>query len=133
MVRHTDNLSGKICAMHGNAQRSGNGVMTDVLIVLCTCPDPSAAEKLAAGLVDNGFAACVNIFPGIRSIYRWQDELQVDDEVLLLVKTSRDAYPQLERWLLDNHPYDVPEVLALPVETGAADYLAWVGGETSGR
>ena len=108
-------------------------MMTDVLLVMCTCPDLPTAEKLAEGTVENGFAACVNILPEIRSIYRWQDELQMDDEVLMLVKTSREAYPQLERWLLDNHPYDMPEVLALPVETGAANYLAWVGGESSGR
>ena len=107
--------------------------MTEALVILCTCPDEATASRLAGDLVEENLAACVNILPGIRSIYRWQDELQMDDEVLMLVKTSRDAYPQLERWLLDNHPYDVPEVLALPVETGAANYLAWVGGESSGR
>ena len=104
--------------------------MTDALVVLCTCPDTKVAEELAAGLVDAGFAACVNILPEIRSIYRWQDELQTDSEALMIVKTSQGRYMQLERWLLEHHPYDVPEVLALRVEAGASKYLAWIDQET---
>jgi periplasmic divalent cation tolerance protein len=105
--------------------------MTQVLVVLCTCPDPATAELLAAGLVENGLAACVNILPEIRSIYRWQNEVQQETETLLVMKTSRETYPQLESWLIDHHPYDVPEVLALPIDRGAPDYLDWVIQETT--
>lgn len=100
--------------------------MTDALVVLCTCPDMQVAETLAGGLVGNDFAACVNILPKIRSIYRWQGSLQSDSEVLMLIKTNQYRYVKLEQWLLKNHPYDVPEVLALTVEAGAHDYLDWI-------
>ena len=103
---------------------------TDVLVVLCTCPDEPTAARLAGGLIQQEVAACVNVLPGIRSIYRWQGELQEDGEVLMIVKTSRSAYPQLESWLVEHHPYDVPEILALPAVRGSAAYLQWVKDET---
>jgi periplasmic divalent cation tolerance protein len=122
-----DSLSGKImrhvCSIH---HKKSNDSMTDALVVLCTCPDLKVAENLAGGLVGNGFAACVNILPQIRSIYRWQSELHSDSEVLMIIKTNQQAYVKLERWLLDNHPYDTPEVLALTVEAGAHNYLDWI-------
>ena len=105
--------------------------MTQVLVVLCTCPDSATAGSLATGLVENRLAACVNILPEIRSIYRWQNEVQQDAETLLVVKTSLETYPLLESWLIEHHPYDVPEVLALPIERGAPDYLDWVVRETT--
>jgi periplasmic divalent cation tolerance protein len=100
--------------------------MTDALVVLCTCPDMKVAGSLADGLVGKGLAACVNILPQIRSIYRWQGELHSDSEVLMIIKTNQQGYAKLERWLLDKHPYDTPEVLALTVEAGAHDYLDWI-------
>lgn len=100
--------------------------MTDALVVLCTCPDMQAAETLASGLVENKIAACVNVLPQIRSIYRWQDEMNSDSEVLMIIKTSQHSYAKLERWLMEYHPYDVPEVLALTVEAGARAYLDWI-------
>ena len=106
--------------------------MTDALVVLCSCPDMKVAETLADGLLGNHFAACVNILPQIRSIYRWQGEMHSDSEVLMIMKTNQHGYVKLERWLLDNHPYDVPEVLALTVEAGAQDYLDWID-QTIGR
>ena len=102
-------------------------------MVLCTCPDPATAERLARGLVGGGLAACVNILPQIRSIYRWQGETQDDAEVLMVAKTTRSAYAGLEAWLAEEHPYDVPEVLALPVRAGAGAYLDWVVNETECR
>ena len=105
--------------------------MNHVLVVMCTCPDTDTAERLASGLVENRFAACVNILPEIRSIYRWENEVQQDSEALMVIKTSRSAYPGLENWLMDHHPYDVPEVLALPIEKGAGQYLDWVDRETT--
>jgi len=105
--------------------------MTDVLIVLCTCPGQGEAEKLAGGLLKEGFAACVNILPEIRSIYRWQGVLNNDGESLMIIKTSRLKYSGLQSWLEQQHPYDVPEIIALPVEKGSSAYLDWVMSETS--
>ena len=107
--------------------------MSEVLTVLCTCPDTATAKSLAAGLVEQGLAACVNVLPEIRSIYRWRNEIHDEGEVLLLAKTSRLAYASLESWLLEHHPYEVPEVLALPVQAGSADYLDWVLSEIENR
>ena len=103
--------------------------MTEVLILLCTCPDTAAARQLAGGLLDRKLAACVNILPEIRSIYRWQGELHDDGETLMVVKTTRQAYAEVEAWLLQHHPYDVPEVLAIQVPAGSAAYLEWVKNE----
>lgn len=112
------------------ADNSDNAGVTDVLIVLCTCPDAATAQRLAAGLVEQGLAACVNILPEIRSIYRWQGRTLDDAETLLIAKTTRRVYPALEEWLREHHPYQVPEVLGLPVHAGASDYLEWVLSET---
>ena len=99
-------------------------------VVLCTCPDPDTAQRLAAGLVDQGFAACVNVVGGIRSIYRWQNEVHDEAETLMIIKTTQARYRALEDWLRENHPYEVPEVLALPVAEGFGRYLDWVGAQT---
>ena len=107
----------------------GAAVPGEVLTVLCTCPDADTARRLAAGLVEARLAACVNILPGIRSIYRWQGATCDDGEVLMIAKTTALAFAGLERWLQANHPYDVPEVLALPVAAGSRAYLDWVASE----
>ena len=99
--------------------------------MFCTCPDDRTARDLAAALVERRLAACVNVLPGIRSIYRWQGEVQEEGEALLVVKTGRAAYPALESWLAEAHPYDVPEIIALPVEQGLPAYLDWVVHETA--
>jgi periplasmic divalent cation tolerance protein len=112
-------------------QQSNRPVTVEVLVVLCTCPDLQVAEGLACGLVEHGFAACVNILPEIRSIYRWQGKLQKDGEVLIIVKTTRQAYAGMEQWLSQHHPYDVPEILAIPVAEGSDEYLEWVLRETT--
>ena len=103
--------------------------MKQVLVVLCTCPDDATAKTLASGLVEHGLAACVNILPEIRSMYRWQGELHDDGEALMVVKTVQQAYTEVEAWLLQHHPYDVPEVLAVQVQAGSATYLDWVQNE----
>lgn len=104
---------------------------SEVWAVLCTCPDGDTARRLAAGLVEARLAACVNILPEIRSIYRWQGETCDDAEVLMIAKTTPPNYPGVERWLREHHPYDVPEVLALSVQAGSRDYLDWVWHETA--
>ena len=107
--------------------------MNDIQVVLCTCPDSATAEELAAGLVEARLAACVNILPQIRSIYRWGGELQKDRETLMIVKTRGDRHGELQSWLQRHHPYDVPEILALNVSAGSADYMNWVLNETENR
>ena len=103
--------------------------MTEVLILVCTCPDAATARRLAGGLLERKLAACVNILPEIRSMYCWQGELHDDGEALMVVKTVQQAYAEVEAWLLQHHPYDVPEVLAVQVQAGSATYLEWVQNE----
>jgi periplasmic divalent cation tolerance protein len=98
-----------------------------VQVVLCTCPDAEAAGRLASGLVEERLAACVNILPAIRSIYAWRGEVQDEAEALMIIKTTHEAYPAAEAWLKEHHPYEVPEVLSVPVQDGLAAYLEWVG------
>jgi periplasmic divalent cation tolerance protein len=102
----------------------------DAMVVLCTVPSEAVAEELARGLVTRSLAACVNIVPGIRSIYSWQGKLEDGQELLLVIKTRTERYEELERWLTEAHPYEVPEVIALPIALGAPAYLRWVTEQT---
>jgi periplasmic divalent cation tolerance protein len=102
----------------------------DNLVVLCTCPDEDTGRRIAATLVEEHLAACVNRMPGVRSTYRWQGQVQDEPEVLLIIKTVTSRYAELELRLKALHPYDVPEIIALPVVTGSAHYLAWIAAET---
>ena len=104
---------------------SGDG---DVRVVLVTAPDPVGAARIARALVEEGLAACANLIPGVRSIYRWDGALQDDAEVLLVLKTSAARSEALAARVKDLHPYEFPEVLALPVTGGSEAYLAWVLG-----
>jgi periplasmic divalent cation tolerance protein len=99
---------------------------TRALVILCTCPDEDTAARLARGLIETRLAACVNILPGVRSIYRWQGEVSDDAEALLLIKTVPSRFGDLESWVCEHHPYEVPEVLALPAEKGSEEYLSWI-------
>ena len=96
------------------------------LVVFVTAPSDAVAKEIGRRLVDERLAACVNVVPGVTSIYRWEDKQQESPESLLVIKTQSTRYADLERRVLDLHPYSVPEVLALPVQTGAAAYLRWV-------
>lgn len=96
------------------------------ILVLCTCPEGETASELARALVEERLAACVNILPGIASVYRWQGAIETSREALLLVKTERAAYARLESRLRERHPYEVPEIVALPLENGLPDYLQWI-------
>jgi len=98
---------------------------SDISIVLCTCPE-AAASDLATTVVGEMLAACVNILPTVRSIYRWDGAVQDDAEALLVMKTTAAGYDALQARVLELHPYDVPEVIALPVAEGSAAYLQWV-------
>jgi periplasmic divalent cation tolerance protein len=103
--------------------------MTDALVVLVTAPTVEGATELARALVEERLAACGNVLPGVRSVYRWQGTVQEETEALLLLKTTRGRFDALRDRVTELHPYDVPEVLALPVEAGSAPYLAWLAGE----
>lgn len=98
----------------------------EVLVVLCTFPDEKQARQIGAALVEKQAAACVNLVPGLRSIYRWEGKVNDDSEVLGIIKTTRSGFARLEALLTELHPYEVPEVLALPVEAGSTAYLDWV-------
>ena len=100
--------------------------MTTINLILSTCPDRDAAEEIAAKLVESELAACVNIVPGITSIYRWQGNIEKDQEVLLLIKTAHSRSADLQQALAELHPYDVPEIIALPIEHGHLPYIEWV-------
>jgi periplasmic divalent cation tolerance protein len=99
-------------------------------LVLCTCPDRETAQRLAEELVKARLAACVNVVGDVHSVFRWEGVVQDASEVLMIAKTSSDSYPALEAWLQDSHPYDVPEILMLPVGGGLESYLTWVNKET---
>ena len=100
------------------------------LLVLTNLPDRAAAEQLARRLVEARLAACVNILSPCRSIYRWKDALQQEEEHPMLIKTTAERYPALEAALRDGHPYELPEIIAVPIEQGLPEYLAWVTEET---
>ena len=100
--------------------------MTDKIVILSTCATQEEAEKLARILLDARLAACVNVIPGIRSYYRWKGAIESADECLLVVKSSRDLIGSIGAVLEKEHSYEVPELLALPVVEGAANYLNWL-------
>ncbi|MEK7206782.1 MAG: divalent-cation tolerance protein CutA [Pseudomonadota bacterium] len=95
-------------------------------IVLTTCPDSAAAERIAKALVAERLAACVNILPVAQSIYLWKGQVESAAEHLLLIKSLTRAFRQIEKRILELHPYELPEVIAVPITSGFKDYLAWV-------
>lgn len=99
---------------------------TDVLVVLCTLPPGEAAAGIARAIVEERLAACVNIVPGLRSIYAWDGAMQDDEEQLAILKTTTDRFEDLRTRLLQLHPYSVPEIVAMPVTDGHLAYLGWV-------
>jgi periplasmic divalent cation tolerance protein len=103
---------------------------TEAIVVLVTTPTPERAAEIARALVEEKLAACGNVLPAVRSIYRWEGKVQDDQEALLVLKSTRDRFGALRDRVLALHPYQVPEVIALPVEAGSAAYLAWIAGET---
>jgi periplasmic divalent cation tolerance protein len=98
----------------------------EYLLVLCSCPEASTAERIARVLIESKAAACVNVLPGMRSIYVWRGAVETSDEQLLLIKTSASVYPAVEALIRDQHPYELPEVIAVPIVRGLASYLNWI-------
>ncbi len=111
----------------------GSPAMTDqVLLCYCTYPDSPQSEHFARTLVEEGLATCINRLPGVRSTYRWEGQVSTDSEELLLIKTTAARFEALKARLLELHPYELPELIAVPVEHGHAAYLDWVRAGVAG-
>lgn len=109
---------------------SGKAADSTALLVLTNLPDRAAAEKLADALVEKRVAACVNILAPCRSVYRWKDAVRRDEEHPVLIKTTAARYAELEQAIRAMHPYELPEIVAVPIERGLPEYLQWVAAET---
>ncbi|MFI3246398.1 MAG: divalent-cation tolerance protein CutA [Ferrimonas sp.] len=105
--------------------------MSTVLVVLCTCPSLSSAEQLANVLLEQRLAACINLLDGVQSWYHWKGKICRDQEVQLIIKTQAQHWPALEEAIITHHPYELPEILALPITAGYAPYLAWIQRQTT--
>jgi periplasmic divalent cation tolerance protein len=99
--------------------------------VLVTVPSLEVGKKIAEGVVKNKLAACVNIIPQVTSIYEWEGKVTEDSELLLIIKTQESRFEELSSFVQANHPYDVPEVIALPIDQGSKSYLDWVKKQTT--
>ena len=102
------------------------GAGSDFLLVMTTCGDAARARTLAARLVEDRLAACVNMLNGVESVYRWKDDVERGQEVLLVIKTSKNCFDAVERTIRAVSDYELPEVLAVPVIGGSGDYLNWL-------
>ena len=102
------------------------GKSLEYCLVLSTCPDQGSAESIAMMLVENKLAACVNIFPGLTSVYEWQGKIEKSQEHLLIAKTKSTTFQAVESAILERHPYELPEIISIPINNGLADYLSWI-------
>lgn len=100
------------------------------IVIFCTVPDRESGERISRVLVEERLAACVNLVPGLSSIYRWQGHIQQDTECLLLIKSTAARFEVLADRLRGLHPYDIPEIIALPVSAGDPAYLNWISENT---
>ena len=112
--------------MKGVRPLSGQKGSDPFFVVLVTCPSQAVARRVAGRLIARRVAACVNIVPGLTSVYRWKGRVEHAREVLLIIKTTGGAFERLRREVLAAHPYEVPEVIAVPVVAGHAPYMRWV-------
>ena len=102
--------------------------MSEHYVLFITTGSKEEADKISRGLVEDKLAFCVNAIPGIQSTYYWEDKIHIDEEFLLIVKTRKDRYDALETWVKINHSYEVPEIIALPIEQGLPAYLSGIDG-----
>ena len=105
--------------------------MSDAIVVLCTCPDDTCARALAQTLLNEKLAACVNIIPQVTSLYCWQGKMEESQEVQLVIKSRRTLFGVLQQRIQTLHPYEVPEILAMPVLNGSPAYLQWLQEQTT--
>jgi periplasmic divalent cation tolerance protein len=96
------------------------------ILILTTCPSEDSAQEIASEVISNCLAGCVNILTNLLSIYRWQGKVEKTQEYLLMIKTHIDYYPQVEQLLKQIHPYQVPEIIAIPINRGSTEYLTWL-------
>jgi periplasmic divalent cation tolerance protein len=106
--------------------------MSEHVVVYCTIGKMDEADPLARALVEERLAACVNILPILTSVYRWQGKIEREPELLLVIKTRRERVEALKAAIIARHPYEVPEIIVLPIEAGHAPYLAWIDECVSG-
>lgn len=104
--------------------------MEDILLVMTNVPNEDTASTIARRLVENRLSACVNLLPSVRSVYRWKGLLEEANEITLLIKTTKARYAELEAAIIAEHPYEVPEIIALSVAAGLPAYLEWISSET---
>ena len=102
----------------------------ETLLVLTNCPDEETAKSIALAVIEAQLAACVNILPRVQSIYRWQGAVESATEIPLFIKSTAANYPALEKLIGELHPYEIPEIIALPITQGLPAYLNWVAAET---
>lgn len=103
-----------------------NGTKDDLCVVITTFETIDSASQFGTHLVESQLAACVNLIPGVESIYRWKEKVEQENEIIALVKTRREKLGELERWVQENHPYEEPEFVVIDVEAGSGGYLDWV-------
>ena len=103
--------------------------MENIRVVLVSIPRDEA-NKLAKSLVENHLAACINVVPKIESYFWWDNKLEHEEEALLIIKTTQKRFDELRAWVVENHPYDLPEIISLPLSDGLSDYIEWVKKET---
>jgi len=103
----------------------------ELIVVLCTVPEAETAQRLAKGLVEERLAACVNAIPGVKSYYRWQGKIETESEIQLVIKTRRGRFDALAAWIEANHPYELPELVAIPADRASEAYLAWAVEQTT--
>ena len=106
--------------------------MTEAILVMTTMPDRASADALARALVEGRLAACVNVGASVDSMYHWQGQIETASEVPVLIKTRRDRYQELEAAIRARHPYELPEIVAVPISHGLSPYLQWITAETRG-
>jgi periplasmic divalent cation tolerance protein len=110
---------------------SNAAAASEAMLVLTNLPDQISASRLAESLVNARLAACVNMLAPCTSVYRWQGNVETASEIPLLIKTSRAQYPALQQAIVEQHPYELPEILCVPISTGLPAYLAWLNEETT--
>ncbi len=119
--------------MSRSASRASGRRGRRAIVVLVTCPTLASAKRIAVRVVELRLAACVNLLPGVQSWFRWQGRIERAREALLLIKTTAESFEPLRQTVLQAHPYDVPEIIALPVTAGHAPYVAWIAESVARR